>query len=409
MKPTQSYFFATFATHICLLLLAQVAFASHPLGWSKSGAYQNNDVYNMDSVNNDGDGLFMVGNSYVEANNLTDIIRNMLEHSSSSSGINLPIVTETFDRGGARWLDLASDPANFTFTLDKHEYRWVVLQEQSEIPGLYDSKFENEFGDSKESVKTLNRLIQESGNLQGTTRTILFQTWGRFHHDDNPTPEIAALFDSFSHHQYRVAFGYREYQKTISTPERPVLIAPCGFAFQAIHDGMEAQGLDPEQEGGKFANLYIGDGSHPSEQGSYLAASVLIGTLTGQDPRKFDWDYPLVPREIQKYLRDVAHETIAHFCQTCDVTPDQKMPYLSPEERAAMNSMSFLEKFLRMVLWCGVLGGGGFLAVKKRERLRLAWRRQIVRNAWGRTSSLQNSFGYAPLSQGRNGVDMELM
>jgi len=399
------------------------------MGWSKSGAYQDvNNRNNLDNVNNndnnnDGyysqesspsrDALFMVGNSYVSTNNLTEIVKNMLEYSSSSSssGVKLPIITETFDKGGARWWDLASDPKNFTDTLHAHEYRWVVLQEQSETPGLYDSEYENEFIDSKTSVKTLDNLIRQSGNAQGTTKTILFQTWGRLHHDNNPTPEIARMYDSFSHHQYRLAVGYREYQKTISTPERPVLIAPVGYAFQAIHDGMEAEGLDPEQEGGRFSNLYIEDGSHPSEQGSYLAASVLVGMLTEQDPRKFDWDYPLVPQEIQKYLRDVAHETIANFCQTCNVTPNHKMPYISPEERAAMDarkSSSFFSKFIHFVFWCGVIGGGGFLAVKKREQMRQAWRRQLVRNAWGRTSSTTNNFGYAPLGQ-QGAADMELI
>ncbi|CAJ1959356.1 unnamed protein product [Cylindrotheca closterium] len=427
MKSKKSCRFAAVAQCICLLLSAQTAFASEVMGWSKSGEYQNVNNSN-NSKNNDGfyfsessptgDALFMVGNSYVSTNNLTDIIKNMLDHSSFSSsaslGVNLPLITETFDKGGAKWRDLTFDPANFTATLHAHEYRWVVLQEQSETPGLYDSMYQSEFSDSKTSVKTLDNLIRHIGSAQGTTNTILFQTWGRLHHDDNPTPEIQALFDSFLHHQYRIAVGYREYQKFISTPERPVLIAPVGYAFQAIHDGMEAEGLDPEQEGGRFSNLYIEDGSHPSEQGSYLAASVLVGILTGQDPRQFDWDYPLVPQDIQKYLRDVAHATISNFCQTCNVTPN-KMPYISPEEQAAMDarrrSSSFFTKFLHFVFWCGVIGGGGFLAMVKRERLRLAWRRQLVRNAWGRSSTVSstgNSFGYAPLSQ-TVGADMELI
>ncbi|KAL3929709.1 MAG: hypothetical protein SGBAC_012091 [Bacillariaceae sp.] len=373
----------------------------------------NNDGYYFQSSTptTSGDALFLVGNSYVSTNNLTDIIQSMLEHSSTSPslGVKLPIITETFDKGGAKWRDLTLDLTNFTTTLNAHEYRWVVLQEQSETPGLYGSKYADEFVDSKFAVDALDSLIRQSGNAHGTTNTILFQTWGRLHHDENPTPEIATLYDSFSHHQHRLAVGYREYQKLISTPERPVLIAPVGYAFQAIHDGMEAEGFDPEQEGGRFANLYIEDGSHPSPQGSYLAASVIVGMLTGKDPRQFDWDYPLIPQDIQKYLRDVAHETIGNFCQTCDVTPI-KRPYISPEEQAAMDarkSKSIFGKFFHFVLWCGVIGGAGFLAMQKRERLRLAWRRQLVRNAWGRTSSTTNNFGYAPLGQGR-GADMEL-
>ena len=41
------------------------------MGWSKSGVY-------LDENLDEGDALFMIGNSYTEANNLTDIIQNML-------------------------------------------------------------------------------------------------------------------------------------------------------------------------------------------------------------------------------------------------------------------------------------------------------------------------------------------
>jgi len=296
-----------------------------------------------------GDALFIVGNSYIGRNNLTEIVKNMLEHSSSSSssGVNLPLQTQTWDIPAAHWIHYANQMASneherpeqsFEEGLKQKEFRWVVLQEQSEIPGLYTSRFQSEWVDSNKAIKTLDDQIKLFGNSQHDTQTILFQTWGRLHFDDN-NAEMMRIYDNFPDHMYKIASGYREFQKEISKPERQALIAPVGFAFQTIYDSLVEEGLDPEQGGSKFANLYEEDGSHPSVQGSYLAASVLVGVLTGKDPRQFDWPYPVFDLETQKYLREVAHQTIADFCQTCNVR-NKSAKYVPPEERGATGTIS---------------------------------------------------------------------
>ncbi|CAJ1959357.1 unnamed protein product [Cylindrotheca closterium] len=376
-----------------------------------------------------GDALFVVGNAYIGRNNLTDIVKNMIEHStsSSSSGVNLPLQTQTWDVPAAHWQHYAYQLASnehakpeksFEEGLRQKEFRWVVLQEQSEVPGLYQSKFTEEWIESNKAVQVLDDQIQKFGNFEHTTQTILFQTWGRLHFDDN-NAEMTRIYDNFSDHQYRIASGYREFQKAISKPERQALIAPVGFAFETIYDSLVAEGLDPEQGGSKFANLYDDDGSHPSAQGSYLAASVLVGVMTGQDPRQFDWSYPVIDLDTQKYLREVAHQTLVDFCQICNVRA-KTAKYVPPEERGATSSVTkssssgVFGKFISFVFWCGVLGGCGFVAWKKQDSIRATVQSQLARRRGGTQTSYADmdtsgAGNYAPLQQGQGGLDMELI
>lgn len=428
--------FASGVVSLLLLLQLQGSQASpqrelqtHSIAYDYSNFADTNNRRNSDGLyvppeSRGGDGLFMVGNAYIGRNNLTDIVKNMLQYSSSSSssGVNLPLQTQTWDIPAAHWIHYAyqmessehpKPEQSFEEGLRQKEFRWVVLQEQSEIPGLYMSNFQDEFIDSSKAIKVLDDQIKQFGNAQHDTQTILLQTWGRLHFDDN-NAEMTRIYDNFSDHQYRIASGYREFQKAISKPERQALIAPVGFAFETIYDSVVAQGLDPEQGGSKFANLYDADGSHPSPQGSYLAASVLVGVMTGKDPRQFDWSYPVIDVETQKYLREVAYQTISDFCQTCNVRA-KSAKYVPPEERGATGSVSkssksasgLFGKFVSFVFWCGVLGGCGFLAWKKQDNLRM-----VVRSRFARKSSAYDDDGpsgagsYAPLS---TDLDMELI
>ncbi|CAJ1959358.1 unnamed protein product [Cylindrotheca closterium] len=359
--------------------------------YDASNLNNNAGYFDDSSSTNGGDGLFMVGNSYTAMNNLTEIVVNMLEHSSrtSSSGVRLPLQTETWSLDGAKWKHYAyrlssqdhlQPPETFQDALKRKEFRWVVLQEQSQIPGLFQSDvFQNEWIDSRTAVKIMDEQIQQFGNSNNSTQTILFETWGRLRRDDSSS-QLAELFSNYQIHQSRIVSGYKEYQKLLSTPARPVMIAPVGHAFQAIHDSMVKEGVAPEQDGGRFANLYGADGSHPSAQGSYLAASVLVGILTGQDPRGFDWKYPLVPQDTQKTLREVAHATIAIYCQS---------EYCNPPSVGTSKSSpsSFARNLVRFLLVAGV-----FLVCKKYNDAR------------------NRNYGYSSLPQdrGRSGMHYEM-
>lgn len=105
-------------------------------------------------------------------------------------------------------------------------------------------------------------------------QTILLLTWGR--RDGDSTNSW--LYPDFSTMQDQLTEGYLAYQARFGTPEQPAWIAPAGLAYAAVHDA-EA---DPLASEALFFRLYVEDGSHPSQLGTWLIASTLYSTITGK-------------------------------------------------------------------------------------------------------------------------------
>lgn len=94
------------------------------------------------------------------------------------------------------------------------------------------------------------------------SRTILFMTWAR-----EPGDPGNVTGDTYEAMQERVRDGY-----TTLAEEIGARVAPVGMAWQSAH--RTRPGLP----------LWAPDGSHAATAGSYLAASVLFGTIYGQSP-----------------------------------------------------------------------------------------------------------------------------
>ena len=152
-------------------------------------------------------------------------------------------------------------------------WNWVILQDQSQIPGFPPSN--SEFQGSKEAAIALDDLIEAKG-----AKTVFLLTWGRRNGDDT-NPE---RFPDFATMEGHLEEGYRTFQEATTTTARPVDIAPAGPAFALVYAADEAAGRDPLAAGSVFYGLYVDDGSHPSLTGTWLAAYALYGTLTGDSP-----------------------------------------------------------------------------------------------------------------------------
>jgi len=139
----------------------------------------------------------------------------------------------------------------------------------------------------------------------GDAGVVLYLTWGRERGDEmNPV-----LFETFEAMQDRLDAGYRAMATRLRAEGTRVRIAPVGAAFRVIHDGVRDSGADPLMEGSTFDALYEADGSHPSAQGAYLAASVIIATLTGVDPASLP-DGAGLDAAMSAALRDAAREVM---------------------------------------------------------------------------------------------------
>ena len=212
--------------------------------------------------------LLMVGNSFIDANNMEYMVEQMLRQSPRPQ----EVYAMRFDQGSSRFAEHVQEPLLHEMIRER-AWNWVLLQEQSEIPAFPGTYYEPTFDVSVQSLETLNGWIQE-GQLY--SETVLMMTWARVGAD----PYYPELFPNFEQMQQKVKEGYIRMQQTITTPERPVPIVPAGLAFQYIREHCCAEGQDPSSNGTEFVALYDEDTIHPSVWGSYLAACTIYATLT---------------------------------------------------------------------------------------------------------------------------------
>ena len=132
----------------------------------------------------DGDPNFLfIGNSYTATNGMfnqfTEIVRDMIPEWAST------VNTQAIAPGGrtlsahleaARALDTVAGRKLSGFLIDDPDpWKWVVLQDQSQVPSFHEWDWEGtEFYKSREAAVTLNEYIAAAGG-----QTVFYLTWGR--------------------------------------------------------------------------------------------------------------------------------------------------------------------------------------------------------------------------------------
>lgn len=152
-------------------------------------------------------------------------------------------------------------------------WTWVILQEQSQIPGF------------PASEAMFQASVVAAGLLDGDAaargaETVFLMTWG-YREGDATNPEIFADYPAM---QAALATGYEAYRDATSAEGRPTWLAPAGLAWARAYDEAVAAGADPLATDSRFFQLYQDDGHHPSPLGTYLTACVIYATLTGASP-----------------------------------------------------------------------------------------------------------------------------
>lgn len=218
--------------------------------------------------------LLFLGNSYTFVNELDVVTASALVAGAApeatatrlaEGGYTWALHLDQTETEGTAWNEALVDPGN--------AWEWVILQEQSQIPG-----FPHTDPSWTESVDAGAALDAYAAGLGA--ETVLMMTWGRRLGDaDNPD-----LYPDFLTMQAALTDGYLTYRDQFSTETRPVWVAPVGLAFEAVYTSVAAEGQTPEDDGTLFSLLYQEDGSHPSPAGTWLAAWVIYATITGESP-----------------------------------------------------------------------------------------------------------------------------
>jgi MYXO-CTERM domain-containing protein len=215
--------------------------------------------------------ILMLGNSYTQFNDLAQVVEGVTEQ-----GLGVEIEALGLTQGGqtlaGHWALAQEDQGPWSEELSSGEWEWVILQDQSQVPGF--PKTHSQWQDSRDGACGLHGMVNEAGGA-----AVLMLTWGRLEGDaQNPD-----LYPDFSTMQERLTEGYLAYSEACSD-EATLYVAPVGLAWARVHDDLVAAGEDPTDDGSAFHGLYNPDGSHPSAAGSSLAAWAIYASLTGRSP-----------------------------------------------------------------------------------------------------------------------------
>ena len=178
---------------------------------------------------------------------------------------------------GGWTLDNHVNSAETMDKLNSSKWKYVVLQEQSEIPAI------KQFRESEmyPAARILAQKIKENG-----ATPIFFLTWA---HRDGWSENGLSDYESM---QTQINNGYWEITQELMSP-----IAPVGYAWSATRR------QDPQ------INLWREDGSHPTEEGTYLAACVFYAVIFHQSPEGLSYHGNL-PKETAETLQAVAASVV---------------------------------------------------------------------------------------------------
>jgi hypothetical protein len=189
--------------------------------------------------------VLFIGDSYTYVNDLPTTFADL----AWSGGYRVD--TETLANGGETLAAHVADSATAS-TISSQAWNTVVLQEQSEIPA---SPVDQQ-SEMYPAVTQLVAMVRDAG-----AEPMLFLTWG--HESGWPEDGIT----TYASMQAAVDQGYLGIADHLNVP-----IAPVGAAWEAANAAQAN------------AQLWQGDGVHPTTAGTYLAACVFYTAIFHRSP-----------------------------------------------------------------------------------------------------------------------------
>ena len=193
--------------------------------------------------------VLFIGNSYTAYNSLPSLVNDI----AVSLGDEVTFDSNT--PGGATLSAHAGNATNYN-KINSKPWDFVVLQAQSQEPS---------FPDAQVDVNTLPFAMQLADSIYGNnfcSEVLFYMTWGR----ENGDPQWAPI-STFDGMNGRLRSAYMRFADSVDGA-----VAPVGSAWKYIRDTYPS------------INLYAGDGSHPSYEGSYLAACTFYASVFRKSP-----------------------------------------------------------------------------------------------------------------------------
>ena len=229
--------------------------------------------------------VLFIGNSYTNYNNLPSLTSQF----ANSLGDNMTVDSNT--PGGSTFNAHTNNPTT-TNLIAQGTWDYVVLQEQSQLPSFSLGQVQAEcFPYAAE----LNQQIVEANPC---TETIFYMTWGRENGDASncevwpPVCTYEGMDDLLTERYGMMA------------DDNDALVSPVGAVWRYIRTN------HPE------IDLYAGDGSHPSQEGSYTAAVSHYTTIYRKDPTLSDFDWqidPTMAETIRSAVKTVVFDNLEEW------------------------------------------------------------------------------------------------
>ena len=227
--------------------------------------------------------ILWLGNSYTFVNNLPGMVSEL------SLGTDRIITSESICPGGCTLFQHVESEASLK-AIKKGNWDYVVLQEQSQLPSI-DYYRHNVM---KPAYQTLYDTIMQY-NPEATV--VGYMTWGRQHggqqcENFGQGTYCSADFVDFNHMQDTMSVAYCENAYATDS-----YVAPVGDAWK------ESLNAYPE------IILHGPDESHPTYEGSYLAACVFHAVFWKESPID-TYHNDMINEETANLLQNIASETV---------------------------------------------------------------------------------------------------
>ena len=193
--------------------------------------------------------VLFIGNSYTAANDLPNTFRQL------ALSLGDTVTTAMQAPGGYTLMGHASTPATIN-AIESQPWDFVVMQEQSQLGALPLDITDTEIG-----AVQLVATIEQNDEC---TYPVFYMTWGRQNGDALNCPDFPFMCTYEGMQQ-----GLRDNYVELSD-SNDAYTAPVGMAWKKV------------REDHPLINLYQADESHPSVEGTYLAACVFYSTLFQQ-------------------------------------------------------------------------------------------------------------------------------
>jgi hypothetical protein len=193
--------------------------------------------------------VLFIGNSYTYVNDLPTVFLNLTTSLSDIATV------DSKTNGGYTFQNHLSDPVTHTKIKSK-KWDYVVLQGQSQEPS---------FPTAQVDQQTLPPAVSLADSMYANwfcSQAMYFMTWGRQNGD--PQWDSISTFDGMN---VRLRNAYVRIADSANAS-----VCPVGIAWKYVRDTYPS------------INLYSADGSHPSIEGTYLAACTFYASLFRKTP-----------------------------------------------------------------------------------------------------------------------------